>query len=354
MGRDLNKKAGRGGAFHVVLLAGGSGTRFWPARRAAQPKQFLALAGGDSLLRSTWVRVSALAPRERIWVVAPGALARRIERELPELDPGNLVIEPSPRDTAPAIGLACAAVARRDPAAVVGVFPTDHVVGDVRAVVAAVRVAERAARTGKLVCLGVRPERPATGFGYLVCDARPRRGRPCAVERFVEKPALARARRLLASGRALWNGGMFVWRAARFLEELGRAAPATLCSVAATAAGRRGAWGASEKLSVDYAVMEKAQDVAAVVLDAGWDDVGSWEAAARLRADDPDASGRHLLVDSPGTVVFDASGTTAVVGVPGVVVVRTKDALLIVRRERAEDVRLITKALASAGRKELL
>ena len=153
---------------------GGSGTRFWPLSRKAKPKQFHALTGRHSLLRQTWRRVRKLAPTARIWVVAPRALARSVRAELPELPKTNLILEPSPRDTAPAIALACAAVEKREPGAVVGIFPTDHIVRDNAEFVATVRVASEAAAAGSLVCLGIQPYRPATGFGYLQCAEKAR------------------------------------------------------------------------------------------------------------------------------------------------------------------------------------
>lgn len=340
---------------HVVLLAGGSGTRFWPLSRAARPKQLLALAGDRrSLLRATWERVRELAPPSRIWVVAPTALAESVREQLPRLRPDNLVLEPSPRDTAPAIALACAAVRRRAPRAVVAVLPTDHVVRDQAAFVAAVRRAAVEAGRGALVCLGVRPDRPATGFGYLRCARPPRRGAAVDVARFVEKPDAARARRFVRSGRYLWNAGMFVWRAERFLEELGRTAPATARAVDSFLDGTPRAWGRTQRISVDYAVMEQASGVRVVPLDAGWDDVGSWDAAARL-AQERDASvADGVLVDSDDSVVFGDRRFVALIGVPGIVVVDTPDALLIVARERAEQVKQVVETLRRGRRTRLL
>jgi mannose-1-phosphate guanylyltransferase len=341
-------------SFHVVLLAGGSGTRFWPLSRKSRPKQFLALTGRQSLLEQTWRRVRGLAPKERIWVVAPAALARDVRRGLPELQPGRLIIEPSPRDTAPAVGLACATVARSHPDAVVGIFPTDHVIHDRREFLASVRTAAGAAREGSLVCLGIRPDRPATGFGYLKCAGRPRRGRAVGVERFVEKPDLARARRFLRSGRYLWNAGMFVWRVERFLDELARTAPTIRRAVQSTAEGRKGAWKRATRLSVDYAVMEKASGVEVVPLEAGWNDVGSWDAAARLRKSSGPKSRQQILIDSPDTVVFGGERLVAVIDVPAVAVVDTPDALLVVSRSSSQRVREVVEELRRKGRKALL
>jgi mannose-1-phosphate guanylyltransferase len=343
----------RAAPFHVVLLAGGSGTRFWPMSRADRPKQFLALTGGRPLIVETWRRVASLAPPRRRWVVAPKRLASAVREVLPGLRPENLIVEPSPRDTAPAVGLACAAVAKRDPSAVVGIFPTDHVIADTEAFRRAVRVAAGRAADDKLVCLGIRPDRPATGFGYLKCRAAPRVGRAVAVERFVEKPDLARARRFLRAGTYLWNGGMFVWRAERFLSELGRTAPEIHHAVELTVAGRARAWSGATKLSVDYAVMEQASGVEVVPLDAGWDDVGSWDAAARLR-DASSSSSQVVRVDSPDSDVFGEGRMIALVDVPGVVVVDSGDALLVVARDKTEKVKRVVEELRRRRRTDLL
>ena len=335
---------------HAVLLAGGSGTRFWPWSRADRPKQFLALAGREPLLVQAWRRARAFVPPSRLWVVAPRALAGQVREMLPGLGARRLIVEPEPRDTGPAIVLACATVAREHPRAVTAVLPTDHVVADARAFTAAVEVAAEAARRDGLVCLGVRPDRPATGFGYLACAAAPSARRAVPVERFVEKPTLARARAFLHSGRHLWNAGMFVWRVDRFLEEARRVAPALAEPVLAHLEGARGAWRRAERRSLDYAVMERARGVRVVALEAGWDDVGSWDAAARLRGAGADAH-TVLRVDSEGSAVFgDAGRLVALVGVRDVVVVDTDDALLVVRRDRAEQVRAVVEALVASGR----
>ena len=339
--------------FHVVLLAGGSGTRFWPHSRHDNPKQFLPLGGKDPLLLSTWKRVRRLAPESRIWVVAPDGLKSKVRKMLPGLLRSNLIVEPSGRDTAPAIALACAAVQARDRSAVVGIFPTDHVIRDLKKFSAAVRQAVQAADNGSLVCLGIRPDRPATGFGYLRCVASPKIGRAVAVAEFVEKPDAARAKRFLKTGKYLWNGGMFVWRADCFLEELDRTAPRIRSAVEGHLAGRKGAWERATRLSVDYAVMEQAADVQVVPLDAGWDDLGSWDAVGRLRSKDPQARNR-ILLESDGSVVFAGDKMVVLVGVPDVAVVDSGDALLIVSREKTEQVKAVVDTLKKRRRKDLL
>ena len=340
---------------HCVILGGGGGTRFWPLSRAARPKQLLPLAGGAPLVVATWRRLRALVPASRIWVVVPRALAAGVRRHLPRLDPRNLVLEPAPRDTAPAVTLACAVIEARRPGAIVGVFPADHVVRDERAFSRSMRTAVRAASGGALVCLGIVPDRPATGFGWLRC-AKTKTGRGVLdVERFVEKPDLATARRFLRTRRYLWNAGMFVWRAARFLSEVARTAPEILRGIERHRAGRPRAWSALPRKSVDYAVMEKAIGVRAVPLRAGWDDVGSWDAAARwLGAAGGTGRGAPILLASPRTAVVGATRLVAVVGVPDAVVVDTPDALLVVARDHAEQVREVVAELVRRGRPDLL
>lgn len=340
--------------FHVILLAGGSGTRFWPLSRAHRPKQLLELTGRQPLLVQTWRRMRKLAPPSRMWVVAPAALVRPIRALLPELRAENMIVEPTPRDTGPAVALACATVARKHPGAAVGMFPTDHVVGREPPFFRAVQSAVKSAEAGRLVCLGVKPDRPATGFGYLKCVRVPRGVRAVDVERFVEKPDARRARRFLRDGRYLWNAGMFVWRVDRFDEELRRTTPAIARAVEGHLRGRKGAWSRATRLSVDYAVMEKACGVAVVPLDAAWDDVGSWDAAGRLRAAGGARDARHILVDSPDSVVFGDQRLVALVDVPGVAVVDTPDALLIVSRDKSEGVREVVQRLRRRGAKDLL
>ena len=325
------------GRLDVVLLAGGSGTRFWPMSRRGRPKAFLALTGSESLLRATWRRARRLAPSDRVWVVAPRALAAAVRRELPELRGDRLVLEPSPRNTAPAIALACQAVARVEPGATVAMLPTDHLIRDHRAFARAIATAHRSAGRGALVCLGVRPDRPATGFGYIELAGSRRGPGAMPVRRFVEKPPLARARRFAASRRYLWNAGIVVGRVGTILDALRRHAPAV--HRGATAGGAA-AWGRSPATSFDRAVLEKAERLEVVPLDAGWIDVGSWDAAAALSGVAP------IAIGSPGSAVFGDGRVIALVDVPGVVVVDTPDAVLVVARASAERVREVVAKVA--------
>jgi len=337
-----------------VILAGGSGTRFWPLSRASRPKQFLSLVGKVSLLRATWDRARKLVPADRIWTVAPSALATMVRRELPALRRDRLVLEPSPRDTAPAIALACSIIARNDPRAIAAIFPSDHVIRDSAAFKRAVAAGLGAARAGDLVCLGITPDRPATGFGYLKVGARVKPGVANRVLEFVEKPDAARARRFVRSGRYLWNAGMFVWRIDRFLDELRRVAPEVHAATSSVAGGSKAAWRRAPKISVDHAVMEKASHVSVVPLDAGWDDLGSWDAAARHRSSGEGSGDSRVLIGSDGAVVFGGTRVIAVLDLPGVVVVDTKDALLVLPRASSEKVKSVLEAVRAAGRADVL
>ena len=319
---------------HVVLLAGGAGTRFWPLSREHRPKPFLRLFGRHSLLRTTRDRARRLAPRDRIWVVAPRALRAGLKSELPELRPDRTILEPSSRGTAAAVGLAARAVSAAEPGALIAVLPTDHLVRDPRAFTRAVRRAAAAAseESAPIVCLGVRPDRPATEYGYLEVGRVERGDGPARVRRFVEKPPPARARAWSRSKRHLWNAGVVVARAERILESLARHAPRIHRAVRDPRA-----WDAAPVRSFDHAVLEKAGHLAAVPLAGGWADVGSWDAAAS--AGPARGSGLPVLIGSEGSAVFSDRRVVALVDVPNVVVVDTPDAVLVVARGSAQRVR---------------
>lgn len=325
-------------SLHIVLLAGGTGTRFWPMSRSRRPKQMLKLFGGRSLLQGTWDRARRLAPPTRVWAVAPRALKRAIARQLPGLRADRMVLEPTPRGTAAAVGVACRAVLSEDPAALVAILPTDHVVGDLRAFAQSVRRAARAAVPGTIVCLGVRPERPATGFGYLETDGPAHGSRALRVRRFVEKPSAARARRFARSRHSYWNAGIVVGTGRTILDELRACAPSVHRAVTST---RRADWERAPRLSFDHAVLEKSDRLAVVPLTAGWADAGSWEAAAAHAS--PSSA---FVLGSPGSVAFGSGRVVAIVGVPGIVVVDTPDAVLVVSRASAERVREVVRRVA--------
>jgi mannose-1-phosphate guanylyltransferase/mannose-6-phosphate isomerase len=358
----------------VILLAGGRGTRFWPVSRAAHPKQLLRLFGDKTLLRATWERFAATLPKERILVVTGPAYADATRRELPELPLENVILEPSGRDTAPAIALAMREVRGRDPGAVCIVAPTDHFIGDEKAFREALETGVTAAASGSLVTFGVKPDRPATVYGYIETKADPGAAVAVPVVRFHEKPGPDDARRYLATGRFLWNAGIFAWSIGRFDASLGAAAPALAAAVSALPAcappGSPGyevfaeAWKQVPSISIDYALMERTTGIQVVPLAAGWSDLGGWDAIRDLLPADTDnnrAAPDVAYVRSHGCSVHraasapaDARRLYALVGVEDLVVVETDDAVLICKEGSGEALRELVSRLRSQGREDLL
>jgi len=340
-----------------VVMAGGSGTRFWPLSRARRPKQFLPLASDRPLLVDTVARLKGLAPAGRTFVVCGPGHAPLVRRLVPGLPASNVVVEPVARNTAPAIALATWVVGAREPEAVLAVLPSDHHVADPAGFRSVLQRAARVARTGDLVTVGIRPTRAETGYGYI------RTGAPLAdgafrVQAFVEKPDPVRAAEYVASGEYLWNGGIFVFTVRAMKEALAHHLP----EVAETMARleptiRRPTFRAAlsrafrrfPSVSIDYAVMEKARNIAVVPGDFGWSDVGSFAAIPEVRPADPDGNvvvGRGTLVlDSAGCVVLGGDRTLAVLGMRDTVVVDAGDAVLVIPRERSQDVRRVVDAL---------
>ncbi|HVV53188.1 MAG TPA: mannose-1-phosphate guanylyltransferase [Polyangia bacterium] len=359
------------GAAFAVVLGGGAGTRLWPASRRARPKQLLSLGGPESLLAAAVRRARALVGLERTLIVTAADQEAAVRADLPELPPANVVAEPVPRNTAAAVGLGAVEAARRaGPEAVIAVFPADPFIGDERAFDRLVRAAIAEARE-TITTIGVRPTHAETGFGYLRLGARlPRAGGDPVheVAGFVEKPDLPTAERYLASGEYLWNSGMFFLTAGRMLEEARRHLPKLAALLdAAVAAKDAGAAAAAiaagyrdvPAISIDNGIMEKAGGLRVVPGAFGWNDVGSWAALPAMRA--PDARGNVVLggatlIDGDGNVVVAEEGApfVGVVGVRDLVVVATRDALLVVPKEKAQDVRKIVEAAKQSGRIDLL
>jgi mannose-1-phosphate guanylyltransferase len=364
------------GPIYALVMAGGSGTRFWPASRRDRPKQLLALAGGAPLLRATVDRVTPLTGADRILVATGARLLAATRAVVPELGAEQLLVEPVPRNTAPCIGWAATRVARRDPDAVMIALPSDQHVRDAEAFRATLARAVATAAGGVITTIGVRPTRPESGFGYVEAADRADAAGARAVLRFVEKPPREQAEAFVASGRVYWNAGIFVFRVSDMLEAVARHLPALAEGLRAfdraALDGREEqaveeGFAALPSVSIDYGVMEKLERIAVVPGDFGWSDVGSWLAAAELASErDPhgnSAPAGSVLVAAERNHVVDARAAggragprrlVALVGVSDLVVVDTGDALLVVHRDQAQRVRDVVRILEERGEDDLL
>lgn len=371
--------------FAAVILAGGSGTRFWPRSRRARPKQVLQLDGEGTMIQATRDRLKSLATPENVWVVTNDLLAGTIAQQLPDLLPERLICEPMARNTAPACALIAFLIERRSPGTVLGVFPSDHVIGDPERFRLVLRAGVQVASSGpRMVVLGVPPTRPETGYGYIELGAA---SKPVQVDdqcislsrvrRFTEKPDHARARHFVRSGNYVWNSGMFLWSAKTLADAVREHKPemAKLLQAIADAwetpafeARLAELYPLCEAISIDYAVLEprSAKGEAQSGLfclpgDFAWNDLGSWAALYEHIAEDG-AEEKSNVVEAPHGVEISSSGcyvfapgkTVALVGVKDLVIVETEDALLITTREGSQDVGKVVQKLKSSGRDELI
>lgn len=348
----------------ALILAGGGGTRLWPASRRSRPKQLLSLAGNESLLAATVRRAQGVFGAERTLIVTAGDQVEAVRAALPGFPADNLLAEPAPRNTAAAVGLGAAAVARRaGDETVLAVLPSDAFIANEVAFAAALRIAVAQARE-TIVTIGIRPTRAETGFGYLKVGAPVADG-VFEVVRFVEKPTTAKADHYLASGDHLWNSGMFFFTAGRLLAEARRHVPQlgwaldSMHKAVNFDAEVLALYPSVPAISIDYGIMEKTAGIRVVPADFGWNDVGSWAALPAIRAADRDDNvvvGDVVVAQSTNNIVFAEPGApmVGVVGVNDLVVIATRDAVLVVPKDRAQDVRRVVEALTAAGRKELL
>ena len=352
---------------HAVVMAGGSGTRFWPKSRRNRPKQLLRLHGDSSMLQQTVERIAPMVGPERTWIITGADQAGAVRAQLPTLPAANVVAEPCPRDTAACVGLAASIVAQADPDGTMIVMPADHVIRPAETFRATVQAALDVvdADPSAFVTFGIKPTRPETGYGYI--ERGESLGNPGGIAlhkvvQFREKPDRATAERFVAEGRFAWNAGIFVWRARTILEALARHRPQL-----AEALGRvRQALGTSdearviareypsmEKVPIDKAVMEKAPNVRVLEVVYDWSDVGDWRALTELV--EPDARGNTIqgavhAVDTDGSIIVSDDGKLiATLGVEGLVIVQSSGATLVARKDRLDQLKALVEGLEKAG-----
>jgi mannose-1-phosphate guanylyltransferase len=345
---------------HVLIMAGGRGTRFWPRSRRAEPKQCVAVSGPDSMLRQTVDRLLPIVPAARILVVTGTEMEAAVRRELGDLPPENVLVEPRGRNTAPCVGWGAVEIGNRAGGdAVMAVLPADHDVRHperLRALLLA--AADAASSTNALITIGIQPTRPETGFGYLEVGAISGSWGELpfhSVERFTEKPDGETATRYVAGGRHLWNAGMFVFTVDSIRDAFRRHLPRsaeTLAELQRDPARLRELWGTLDATSIDYGIMERSRHILTAPADIGWSDVGSWDAAAELMP--PIEGGRGLSArsvarDASGNVVHAPGKLVALLGVQDLAIVDTDDVLLVMPRARSQDVKLLLDQVEGRG-----
>ena len=362
--------------FYAVIPAGGIGSRLWPLSRADAPKFLHDLTGsGESLLKETWDRLAPISGEDRVMVVTGRAHRGAVEAQLPRLADRNVVLESEPKDSSAAIGLAAAILEEREPGVIIGSFAADHVIGDVRRFRAAVVEAIVVADAGYIATIGIVPTEPSIGFGYIEAGERLAVAgtRALAVTRFVEKPDLETARGYVDSERYLWNAGMFIARADVLLDEMAKTKPDLVAGLRRLAKAwdtpDRGTvvdqvWPGLEKIAIDYSVAEPAAEagrLAVIEGDFSWDDVGDFASIAKLQSGGRGsdlailgARARVLADSSSGIVITDSDRLITLIGVEGIVVVDTADALLVTTSEHAQRVKSVVDALKLSGRTDVL
>lgn len=357
----------------VVIIAGGRGERFWPLSRSSRPKHLLPIVGDKPLLVQTIDRVRSIVPAQNTLVITSAFQEKAVREVCSGLPPQNIIVEPKGRDTAPAVALAAEIVGSRDPQGVFAILPADHVIHDKRAYQADLKAAFAAASAeGVMVTIGIRPTEPATGFGYIQRGVawQTFSNRPFYyASRFVEKPNLETAKGYLASGDYFWNAGMFIWRVPVVLSAFSKHAPELYAAMAPVrrALARKGklapalkrAYDEVPKISVDYALLEKSDNVVVVPASFDWDDVGSWPAVANHLPKDAQGNvlrGPAVIEQGKGNILLSEAGhIVTAIGVDDLIIVHTPDATLVCPKSRAQDIKTLLKRIESnkEGKKHL-
>lgn len=379
-----SKENATAGEFYAVILAGGMGTRLWPRSRRDLPKQFLDIASDKTMLQETVRRIEDLIPPERTFVVSNAAFAPLIREQLPHVPPENILVEPAGRGTAPCIGLSALHLRRLDAQCVMASLNSDHVIRDAAGFRRALCAAYQMACQGYLVTLGIQPDSPHTGYGYIqqgdlvatlgdASQSRTLRGMATSqpapqlkkdievyrVKRFKEKPDLETARQFLASGDHLWNSGIFIWKVSALMEAMERHMPVLYEQLQAIdralgtseeSAVLADVWQGVQNISVDVGVLEKADNVVVIPLQVGWNDVGSWAQLCEMLPPNEDGNivlgADHLGIDTTGSLIYgQGNRLIATIGLEEMVIVDTGDVVMVCPKSRAQDVKLVIDEL---------
>jgi mannose-1-phosphate guanylyltransferase len=354
--------------YYAVIMAGGSGTRLWPLSRRDYPKQALKLVGEKTMFQYAVERIRSIFPPKRIMVVTLAKHASILMEQVPELPAENFILEPEGRGTAPAIGLAAISIMEQDPDACMVILTADHFIKETKRFCEVLAAAERVAE-GRLVTLGIQPSSPSTGFGYIHQGALAgeENGFPFyTVERFTEKPDLATAGKMVESGEYSWNSGMFVWQVKRILKEFQCQMPEFYTQLMEVQAALGipsyqavidRIWPQVSKETIDYGIMEGANDVVVIPVDIGWTDIGSWSSLFSLLPADSENNvfaGPHIEIDTKNTMVFGDKRLVALMGVQDLVIVDTEDVVLVCSREREQDVKALVELLRQTQQERMI
>jgi len=345
---------------YAIILAGGAGTRFWPFSRELEPKQFMKIAGQESLLQSTIQRINGLVGPEQTYIVTNKVYFYEVKAQIAKfgIPDGNIILEPLGKNTAPAIGLCARLISAKDKEAVLLVLPSDHYIKNIGCFRKALKKAVICAKKDLLVTLGIKPGNPSTGYGYLKAGNLRKGYRK--VDRFLEKPDLNKAIKYFKDKRFYWNSGMFIWKASVFLEETKKYLPGLYSSLRLinSVDDISKVWPRIKPVSVDYGIMEHSRRIALIAADFYWTDLGSWEALSEIMPKDKKgniASGDTLNLDSQGVYVFSRGNRlVSTIGIKDTIIADTPDALLVCHRKRTQEVKKLVNLIKSSDRKEHL
>ena len=354
--------------YHVIL-AGGSGSRFWPQSRSEKPKQLLKILGNETLIRLTFKRLCKISDPDKILIVASKKLCQLIRRDIPEIPRNNFIIEPIGKNTAPAIGLAALHICKRDADAIMGVYPADHIiVGDSKFKQIITKAIKMVKKKSSLITIGIKPTYPATGYGYIQYDLSRKQSIKdiYKIKTFAEKPQLEIAEKFLNSGEFLWNAGIFVWKAniilhemKTFMCELHDALDAISDSYGGpnydTVLDRE--WKLIQPESIDYGILEKVKNVYTIKADFQWNDLGSWHSLFSILTNNKNTSyhdGEVVSIQSENNLIISPNRLTAVVGVKNMAIINLDDATLIVPHDKSEAVKDVVKMLKTMNKSEYL